>query len=392
MSKIKLRTSLRFMQWEMVLSAALISMPIMVPFYHSIGMNQGQIGLSQTLFTLAVLVLNIPTGWIADRFSRKMSNAFGDFGCAVALVLYSMTTSFGQVVMCEIIFGISRAFTHGADGALVKGHTDQLDSTNKLFHHVNSWNAIWKPVAAAVGYILGGIIGAAEPRLCILLSATPFIIGGFLSLMVTEVGVRLKQQHTNPLRDMWRVICEAVFPNPRLRWLVFAFGVGNGMTHVMVWALTPMLIAAGVSLSIVGVGWVLNSIATTLGALAAKRFAPKLQQWQRFAIPSVLVILALAAMTTHLSMLTVWLYAILGASFGWNSATLMPMIQMEVPAENQSTAISIASTFSQAFYAPLVWLVAYAGNVDIKLSMVATIVAFLPFIVITALKLKKLEK
>ncbi len=385
MSKIRMRTSLKFLQWEMVISAMLISMPIMVPFYHSIGMNQGQIGLSQSMFTVAVLALNIPTGWIADRFSRKMSNAFGDFGCALALVLYSMTTCFNQVVMCEILFGISLAFTNGADGALVKGHTDQLDSSGKLFHHVNSWNAIWRPATNALGYILGGLIGAADPRLCILLSAIPYAIGGLLSLMVTEVGDRLAKM------SIRQVVRETVMPNSRLRWLIFACGIGNGITHVMIWALTPLLVAAGVPLFIVGVGWVLNSAASTVGAVIARRYAPRLKKWQRFAIPPALVIIALAIMTIHLSMLSVWLYAILGASYGWNSATLMPTIQTEASADRQATVISIAGTFSQILYAPLVWLVAYAGNTDIKLSMVATIAIFTPFIILAAYKLKKLE-
>lgn len=392
MSKIKLRTSLRILQWEMVISAMIISMPIMVPFYHSIGMNQGQIGLSQTMFTLSVLAINIPTGWIADRFSRKMSNAIGDFGCAVALVLYSMTTGFSQVVFCEILFGIALAFTNGADGALVKGHTDQLDTTGKLFHHVNSWNAIWRPAANAAGFIVGGIIGSANPRLCIMLSAIPFVIGSVLSLMVREEGVRLIQQHRNPLRDMWRVFRETVLLNPRLRWLIFAFGIGNGITHVMIWALTPLLTAAKVPLPVIGVGWVLNSVATTIGAFAAKRLAPRLKKWQRFAIPPILVVLALAIITLHLSLITVWLYAILGATYGWNSAVLLPMIQQETPSSNQASAISIAGTFSQIFYAPLVWLISYAGNVDIKMSMVATIAVFLPFVILTAAKLRKLER
>ena len=86
--------NLRFLQIEMIITGTLMAMPIMVPFYHSIGMDQGQIGLSQSIFTAVVLVINIPTGWLADCFSRKWSNAIGDLGCAVAILIYSQATSF----------------------------------------------------------------------------------------------------------------------------------------------------------------------------------------------------------------------------------------------------------------------------------------------------------
>lgn len=388
---ISLKTSLKLLQIEVVLTGTLISMPIMVPFFNSIGMDQGQIGLSQALFTVSILLLNIPAGWLADRFSRKMSNAFGDFGCVVTLILYSQVTTLSGVIACEVLFGLSLAFSQGADGALIKAHCDKMDEGDGLFRHINATNAIWRPSAQIFALMIGGAVGSSNPRLVIAISAIPFFIGAVFSLFIREEGDRLIAEHRNPLKDMVRVVKVTVYTKPKVRWLILAYALGFRITHVMIWALTPIFVYAGLPLKIIAIGWILNSISGVIGARVARRYHMYFYKWQRFALPSILVVVALCVMSINLSLSTVWLYSILGMAHGWNSAVLKPMIQEEIASSNQAIALSIANTFSQLIYIPLIWIVSFAGNVDIRLSMVATVILFTPAIIVTALKLKNLE-
>lgn len=384
--------SLHFLQIEMIVTGTLMAMPIMVPFYHSIGMDQGQIGLSQSIFTAALLVLNVPTGWIADRFNRKWSNTFGDLGCALALLFYAQATCFADVIVAEIVFGIAAAFSQGADSALLKAHTCTIDRSGALFLKQNALLETWRPIAQVIALVIGGVVGATDLRLAIAISAIPYGIGCALSLFVKEEGERLISQHRNPLRDMARVARESVGTDPRLRWLIAAYAIGREVTHVMIWALTPLLILAGVPLGIVAVGWVLNSLSVALGAHTAHRWAHPLSDWQKFALPVGAVTISLIVMSLHLSLVTVWVYAVLGIAQGWSAATLMPLVQAKAPASSQATIVSIAKSASQLLYIPLVWVIGIAGEVDIRLTMVATLVVFVPLAAITAQRLYFLER
>lgn len=118
--------SLRLLRTEAIVTTVIFSMPVMNPFFESIGMDQGEIGLSQAVFTVAVLMLNIPTGWLADRFSRKLCNAFGDFLAALGFTGYAFAQNLGQVILFEVIIGIGLAFTQGADIALFRGYCQEL--------------------------------------------------------------------------------------------------------------------------------------------------------------------------------------------------------------------------------------------------------------------------
>lgn len=385
------RISMRVLLTEMVITSTLMAMPIMVPFYHTIGMDQGQIGLSQSLFTLVVLALNIPTGWIADRFSRKWSNAAGDLGCGLAIAWYSQAQSFGDVVAAEIIFGVAAAFAQGADSALLRAYSQRLDSSSSLFGRQNALLATWQPIAQIIALVIGGAIGATDLRLAIGMSAIPYVAGCALSFFLKEEGERLIASHRNPLRDMVHVTQSCVAHDALLRWLIIGYATGREVTHVMVWALTPLLIVAGVPLQIVAVGWILNALAVTVGAHIAHRWSAACESWQKIVLPLTAVVISLGVMSIHLSLVTIWLYAVLGLAQGWTAATLLTMVQTRAGASHQATIVSIAKSAAQLLYIPLVWGIGSIGTIDIRLTMVATIVVFAPLGIVTALRLRTLE-
>ena len=386
------KTSLNLLRLEMIITYGLLSMPIMSKFYASIGMDQGQIGLSQTCFTIVVLALNIPTGWIADKFSHKLCNAFGDIAAAMGFVLYSQSKCFMDVVIAESVLAIAMAFTQGADFGMLKAYTKIMDATGKLFDKVNVQVAVWQPIESIIVVAIGGLVGMSYPRTTIAVSGLPFLVGGIMSFFMQDDGERLEPEHKNPFKDMWRVTKSIIKPDIQLRWLIIACAIASGITHVMIWAFTPLITSLNGPSVLVSVGWVLNSLSITIGAKVAGRYVSRLPGWAKFLLPTLAVFLALTIMSLHLSFWTIWLYSLLGMAQGWAMAVMMPMIQNKVSGKSQATAVSITKCASQILYAPLVWLVGLAGSTNIRMSMVATIVIFVPLVLVTAARLKNLEK
>ena len=387
-----IKASLVCLRLEMILTSTLMAMPIMTPFYGSIGLDQGMIGLSQAVFTVILMLINIPTGWLADKFSRKTFNTLGDLGCVVALVFYSQATNFYDVIIGELIFGVAIAFSQGADDGLIRAYTQKLDSSGKMLHDQSASIAIWKFIAQVVALIIGGAIGAVNFRLAILISAVPYLAGFILSLLIKEEGERHVCVHKNPVKDMLHVIKSTIGTNQILRWRIVSYAIGTEITHSIIWALTPILILAGVPMGIVAMGWVANSVSATIGAKIGGRLIHSFNSWQKLAIATSLTMIALIIMSVHLSIVTIWLYSFIGAGQGFASATLKPLVQESAPDKNQSIIISIMKSFSQLIYIPTVWIINLVGNIDIRLTMIATIAIFAPMTLITIIKLRNLEK
>ena len=59
------------------LGGCMFAIPIMVLFWQDNGLNQQQIAWTQTFFAVTTVVVEMPTGWLADRFKRKYSIVAG---------------------------------------------------------------------------------------------------------------------------------------------------------------------------------------------------------------------------------------------------------------------------------------------------------------------------
>lgn len=386
------KRSLKLISIEAVVTKTLLSMPIMTPFFRSLGMNQGQIGLSQTIFTVVMMLLDVPMGWVADKFSRKYANVIGDIGCALALILYVFWVEcFAHVVVVEILFGISMSLSHGVDGALIKAYSDEIDVSGKLFKKRMNEVAYWGFLAQIVILCLGSPIGAISHRLAIGVSAVTYMIAAGLSLVLEEPSERLVSRHRNPLKDML-MIAKQELRNKELRWRVIALVVGREITHGMIWALTPLLMMAGVPEHIVSVGWVFNCIVATLATKLAQRYSVRMKDWQAFGLPVFVAVVGMTVMLIHFNIVTVWLYVCLGFCQGWVAATMPPMTQRYTAGERQTTMVSITGAIGRILYAPAGWIIGMAGNVNIKYTLLATLIIFVPLALITVVSLAKLEK
>lgn len=377
-SQAAYRRNLRLILLESAITASTLSKSIMSPFLRSIGMSQADIATSQAIFTIVTIFLNFPTGWLADRLSRKWANVVGDIGHAIVLLGYATVNSFYGVVCCQILSGIFRSLSKGVDKSLLRHSANQIDPSEKLFWAENSRLALLRQIFTSALTLLGGPIGAIDFRLAIAIASIPYWLGGLAALFIYDDSARLVTHQKNPLHDMWAVIRDSLRNEP-LRLRIATYAVGREMTRTVTWIFTPMLLYVGVPLSIVSCGWVLKSLAAIIGMKIAGHFAAKLRDWQIFAVPFALTLISMGTLSLSLNIVTIWLYLLMGVAQGWSSATLAPMMQKRTKPEEQTSILSFAHTLSKLVHAPLIWVVGWAADFDLRYATLAT------FIVIGAL-------
>lgn len=380
--------NLWLVMFESAITAGLISMSIMTPFFYEIGLNNAEIALSQALFTIVVSALNLPMGWLADRLSRKWANVIGDFGCFCGFLLYSTVDSFAGVVFCECWLGVFLSISQGVDFTLLKHFSNQLSPDETVFRRRSAQLTFWQNVCTLVLVLLGGPLGAISFRLAIALSGVPSFLGGVASLFIQDDSQHLRPTHANPLHDMLRIVKYA-FQSPRLRTRLFAYAVGREMTHGIIWVLTPMLLIAGVPLAVVSVAWAIDSLARIIGTRFASRYAPHLKASRIFAIPLLLMVVSMSILSIELNLWTIGFYLLMSIVCGWTGATLMPLVQEETPAAEQTTVISLAKVMGQALYIPVSLIIGWVADFQVRYAALATIVIFLPLGLIILRQLRR---
>ena len=385
---MEIKRNIHLVALETIVTSGLLAIAIITPFFLSIGLNQEQIAFSQMIFTIVVMMLNVPLGWVADRFGRKMANVVGDLICAITMLCYSQVQSFWQVVACETVFGIGIAFSQGVDSSLLKHFCDKKDQSGDYFKRKFASTAMWAQISSLILILLGGPIGAISFRLAIGLSSVTLFIGAILSLFVKDDSPRIVKSEQGALKQMGGIVAGSLHQS-QLRIRIIAYAVARESTHGIIWVFTPLMLAVGIPLSIVSVGWVANYIAASVGALIARKHAAKLKDWQNFMIPILLVSTASLIMFFSLNIVTVWLYVLFGMAQGWSSATAMPMVKEFVSAKEQASVESLARVCAQLLYVVAVWIINRAADIDVHYALLATVVIFLPLAIPIAARLYK---
>ncbi len=372
---------------ETAITSSILSMAIMVPFFNSIGMNQEQIALSQMCFTVVAMVLNIPMGWVADKFSRKWANILGDLLCATALFFYSFANNIYDVIACESLFGIACALSQGVDSSLLKHFADKDDPSGKLFKRSFSLARGLVEIVEVVVLLIGTPIGAISFRLAIRLSMISYLIGAVLSFCVHDDSPKLVSKHKNPFRDMGS-LTKRCLKDSALRLRIIAYAIAREITHGLIWVFTPLLTLAGVPLAIVGFGWVVNSVMGFLGTKLAAKYGSKLSDAKIFAIPIALAALAGSIMFFNLNIVTVWLYGVFGLVRGWNGSTMITLVKERAKPTEQATVESIARVFSQLVYIITTYFINRAADVELRYSIATALLIFIPLAIPVAFRLR----
>jgi MFS transporter, DHA3 family, tetracycline resistance protein len=93
-------------------------LPIYVLYFRYYNITLFEVALLAAVFEASVLISEIPTGLIADRFGRKLSVMLG-FACfAISGLVFVLFRDLTGFLAAEILFGIAEAFISGAAEAL----------------------------------------------------------------------------------------------------------------------------------------------------------------------------------------------------------------------------------------------------------------------------------
>ncbi len=388
-----IKRNLYLVMSESAVTAGLMAMSVFTPFFNSVGLNNEQISLTQIIFTIVVMILNVPTGYLADRLGRKWANVIGDFGHGFLLIAYAFTNNFLGIVICESLVGIMSALSDGVDQSLLKHFSDKLakatnKSESKILKTKTARLECYKQICNLILLALGGPIGAIDLRLAIGLSCINHFAGGIISIFIKDDSEKLVATHKNPIKDMLGIARSALKTKP-LRLRIFAYAIGREMTHGIIWIATPLFLQAGVPLSLVSLVWAFNALMAIVGAHLAGRFGHKLTDSQVFLVPMILVTISMVGMGINLNIFTVWLYGLMGITQGWTAATLRPMIQKYTKPSEQTSVLSLAQVVAELVYIPVVWLIGFVADIKLEYGLFATVFAFLPVSILIIKKLRK---
>ena len=134
-------------------------------------LNPLQLILVGTTLELACFIFEIPTGIVADVYSRKLSIVIGGVLTGVGFILEGSISSFIFVLVAQIVWGLGSTFISGSLEAWIAE-----EEKNKDLDEIYIKGAQAGQIGAFIGIVLSTVIANFSVRLPIIVSGVLFII------------------------------------------------------------------------------------------------------------------------------------------------------------------------------------------------------------------------
>jgi MFS transporter, DHA3 family, tetracycline resistance protein len=185
------------------------------------GLTPVQLILVGTALELSAFVFEVPTGIVADVYSRRLSIIIGYVLMGVGFLVEGFFPSFLPILLAQVIWGLGYTFTSGATQAWITDEVGEEDA-NKLFLRGTQVGLF----ASLIGMGAAMFVGANNVAMPLRVgSLGVMLIGAALAFIMSETGFHpTPREDRNTWQHMWHAFnqgVKAVRSKPRLMNIVF---------------------------------------------------------------------------------------------------------------------------------------------------------------------------
>jgi MFS family permease len=342
----------------LVLSGAirmtLFPIPIVTLFWtQQIGMSLADVMLLQVIFALTAVVMEFPSGYVADRVGYRRALLLGAAFCAVGWVVYASAESFAGIGAAEVLLGTGFAFASGADSALLYrslSEEERLAGYRRWEGRVRAAGQIAEAGSSAVG----GALYAWSPRAPFWLQVPVALAGLGVAVALDEARDAKPDDGASGRVAHWRralgIVRHALWHHRRLA-TAMATSVALGISSfLMVWLIQPWMQRRGIPPAWFGPIWAAAHVWLAGVSLASARVADALGVPATLLACCGLVAGSYASLAYFDSPLAVVAYLGFMTLRGLQAPILIGVLQQDAPPDDRASVLSLnALLFRLAF-------------------------------------------
>jgi MFS family permease len=319
------------------------------------GLSNFEAFLANALFSVGMVLFEVPTGIIADTYGRRISYLLGTITLSVSTALYlfmwMIHGPFWGWAVSSILLGLGFTFFSGALEAWL---VDALKATNFKgnLESVFSKGQIVGGIAMLVGSVAGGVIAQfSNLGVPYMLRAAVLILNFATAyFLMKDLGFTpTKPKH--PVVEMKKIFNKSVeygLKNRPVRWIMIAAPFTTGVSFYVFYALQPYLLELygdEKAYAVAGLIAALTAAAQIVGGIVAphirKRFHLRTDAlWQGMLLTGLILLLVSVVSNFWIAIIFIFFWGLL-------SAALQPIRQAYlnglIPSEQRATVLSFDS-------------------------------------------------
>jgi MFS family permease len=347
------------------LQMTLFPMAVITLFWKEhIGLSLSQILLLQSIFAVAMVVMEYPSGYISDRIGYRTALTAASILGLVGWGCYTVATSFRDVLIAEVLLGISTSFISGTDSALLFESLKANDQ-DATYARCEGRSTFFGQTGEAAGAIFAGVLYAKYPLLPFFLQVAVWLLALGITRGLTEPG-REPRRHGSHLAEAIASARYVFVENRRLQITVLLSVVLGLSSFYPVWLIQPYMRDCGVPLASFGPVWAGANLIVALFAVTSHQVRAFLGDRGMILLVTALVLGGYLGLGVAAGLWGFLFYYLLTAMRGMKGPYMLHVAQAEIPSATRAGMLSLQSLCFRLIFAltgPLVGRYADAHGV-----------------------------
>ena len=347
-----------------------VTIPYFLDWLH---VDYTKIFLLQAWFSLWVVLLEIPTGVIADRYGRKISVALGTLFFAIDLLMFGITKNYYFLYFAEFIGALGSTLISGADKALIYDSLIEMRKKGEGKTYLSRYEAAGT-IGILVSLPLGSfIVGAnlieypASLPLAFMLSSISLALAFFVYMSIKEPKRRVPEENfvksgINGLKYLNK--------HRILRAFAINSALISATTFFMFWFYQPLSASAGINITyygLIGAGFSLFQIILLFNSKRLEAvFGMRNVLFYSALIPSLLFMGL--AITKNVYFVLLGIFLIAGSRL--RTPILSDFMNLHIESKNRATVLSSISLMERMVIALLYPIVGYLTDISLNYSLI----------------------
>ena len=352
-------------------------MPIIVLFYKECGLDLADIFILKSVYSIAMVSLEIPTGYLADVWGRRNCLIAGCILCFFGFTNYSLADTFVAFFLSDILLGFGQSLVSGADSALLYDTMIHYRKEESYLKYEGRVTMIGNFSEAFAG-IFSGLLATYSLRLPFYVQSGIAFIGIPAAFMLTEHAAKTRIE--NSFANIVKIIKYSLFTNKELCYNIMFSGVIGAATLTMAWFVQPLLIELDTPTSWFGIIWTILNLTVGISALYSDRLDQKLGSNRMYAFILFFIIGGYVAVSFNISYTGLVFLFFFYIVRGFATPILKGYINQITFSEMRATVLSIRNFVIRLMFAAMAPLVGWLHDLySLSVALQATaVIIFIP--------------